>query len=181
MLPLSRLKKISFALLLLFLLLQNNANAQSEASDADVNKVMQFFASKGIDLSSANTLALYEEVYNWLNTKYKFGAQSETSTDCSGFAGNIYKRVFGQNLERSSRGIFSKCEPVNDKTELKEGDLLFFKIKKGIISHVAVFLQNGKFAHAAVHGGVRIDSLESPYYKRTFFKGGRLNLLEPEE
>jgi lipoprotein Spr len=54
------------------------------------------------------------------------------------------------------------------------GDLVFFKIKKNRISHVGVYLGNNKFAHSAVKGGVRIDSLDTPYYKKTFYKGGRL-------
>ena len=86
----------------------------------------------------------------------------------------LYEKVFGKDLARSSRSIFPQCEPLTSKSELQEGDLLFFKIWKGVISHVAIYLQNGKFIHAAVHGGVRIDSLDQPYYKKYFYKAGRL-------
>jgi hypothetical protein len=173
-------KAISIFILSFFLSV-SALNAQSVLSslpsDIDSVEFFSYFKQKGIEIAEASVMPLYVEVYRWLNTKYRYGSQSETSTDCSGFAGMLYKKVFGKEIARSSRGIFPTCDAVHDKEELKEGDLLFFKIKKGIISHVAVFLQNGKFAHAAVHGGVRIDSLEAPYYKRTFFKGGRFNLF----
>ncbi len=159
----------------------SSLNAQSLLpSDIDSVEFFSYFKQKGIEIAEASVVPLYVEVYRWLDTKYRYGSQTESATDCSGFAGMLYKRVFGKELPRSSRGIFPTCDAVHEKEELKEGDLLFFKIKKGIISHVAVFLQNGKFAHAAVHGGVRIDSLDAPYYKRTFFKGGRLKLFSEE-
>ena len=51
-----------------------------------------------------------------------------------------------------------------------EGDILFFKIKKGQISHVGVYLGNNTFAHASVHSGVIISDLDEDYYKKYFFK-----------
>jgi|APTNR8051073442_1049403.scaffolds.fasta_scaffold37776_1 probable lipoprotein NlpC len=159
----------------------SSLNAQSVLpADIDSVEFFDYFKQKGIEISEATVMPLYIEVFRWLNTKYRYGSSSEAATDCSGFAGMLYKKVFGKELARSSRGIFPTCDEVHEKDQLKEGDLLFFKIKKGIISHVAVFLQNGKFAHAAVHGGVRIDSLDAPYYKRTFFKGGRFKLFSAE-
>lgn len=172
---------LGWALTTLVLCCFQIACAQEDVSPSYANPMFSFFASKGIDLNNIKSLQLYEEIYQWLNTRYKYGTQSETSTDCSGFVRNIYRRVFGQKVDHSSRSIFSVCSPVNEEADLQEGDLLFFKIRKGVISHVAIFLQNGKFAHAAVHGGVRIDSLSAPYYRRTFFKGGRLPVFTTEE
>lgn len=140
----------------------------------DISHIADFYQKHGISIDKVKNLQLYEEAFRWLDTKYKFGSKTENATDCSGFVGNLYEKVFGKDLARSSRAMFPQCEPVESKGELKEGDLLFFKIWKGVISHVAIYLQDGKFIHAAVHGGVRIDSLEQPYYKKYFYKAGRL-------
>ena len=66
--------------------------------------------------------------------------------------------------------------PLN-KEDLKEGDLVFFKIKSKSISHVGVYLGDNRFAHSST-GGVKISNINEPYYSRYFYKGGRI--LEAE-
>jgi lipoprotein Spr len=61
------------------------------------------------------------------------------------------------------------------REELKEGDLVFFKIKSRSITHVGIYLGNNRFAHASSSRGVVLSNLDEPYYKRYFYKGGRLN------
>jgi lipoprotein Spr len=63
--------------------------------------------------------------------------------------------------------------PLN-KEELKEGDLVFFKINSRAISHVGVYLGDNKFAHASSSRGVMISNLNEPYWRRYYYKGGRL-------
>jgi lipoprotein Spr len=85
----------------------------------------------------------------------------------------MYKDVYCIQLSGGSRDIYPLVIPV-EKSDLQEGDILFFKIKKGQISHVGVYLGNNKFAHAAVNGGVIVSDLDEDYYKRYFYKGGRM-------
>ena len=90
--------------------------------------------------------------------------------------GQIYKSVFGIELERISSQIFKKnCEEIS-KSSLHEGDLVFFsgaKSKKRI-SHVGLFLKDGKFVHTSSSKGVRLDSLNSVYYKVHYVASGRV-------
>jgi lipoprotein Spr len=60
------------------------------------------------------------------------------------------------------------------KSQLREGDLVFFKIRKRRVSHVGVYLSHNRFIHASVHDGVVISDLDEPYYKKYFFKGGKV-------
>ena len=60
------------------------------------------------------------------------------------------------------------------KSNLEEGDLLFFKIDGDKISHIGVYLQNNKFVHATTKKGVMIDDLDEAYYKKYYYKAGRL-------
>jgi len=55
------------------------------------------------------------------------------------------------------------------RDDLKEGDLVFFKIHSRRISHVGIYLGNNKFAHASSRG-VAISSLDDNYYSRYFYK-----------
>jgi lipoprotein Spr len=76
------------------------------------------------------------------------------------------------DIQRSSRDIFSMVSPVR-RDDLKEGDLVFFKIHSRRISHVGIYLGNNRFAHASSRG-VAISSLDDAYYRRYFYRGGRM-------
>src|SRR5690606_12152741 len=95
------------------------------------------------------------------------------SSDLSGFAYQLYDKVFNIVIGSNSRNIFSMVNPI-DKDELQEGDLVFFKIKSRAISHVGVYLGDNKFAHASSSRGVMISNLNEPYWKRYYYKSGRL-------
>lgn len=76
-------------------------------------------------------------------------------------------------LTGSAKDIYRKIKPIK-KTELREGDLVFFKIKKGKISHVGIYLGQNKFAHASTKSGVTISDLSEPYYSKYFYQAGRI-------
>jgi lipoprotein Spr len=63
--------------------------------------------------------------------------------------------------------------PIN-KSELKEGDLVFFKIGSRSITHMGVYMGNNKFAHASTSKGVMISDLDEAYWRKYYYKGGRL-------
>jgi lipoprotein Spr len=75
----------------------------------------------------------------------------------------------------SANDIFKKVTPIK-KSELTEGDLVFFKIRTKRISHVGVYLGQNKFVHASLKRGVVVSNLNDPYYSKYFFKGGRIDL-----
>lgn len=127
---------------------------------------------------SAETPSLYYSVYDWVGTRYKYAGETKKGIDCSGFVTRMYEDAYCINLSGGSRDIFTTVKPV-EKCDLKEGDMVFFKIKKGQISHVGIYLGNNKFAHASVQSGVIISDLDEDYYKKCFYKGGRLPQQPP--
>lgn len=124
-----------------------------------------------------NDLGLYAFVADWLHTRYRFGGTSRKGTDCSGFVYRLYQAVYDTNIGRqSSADLMSKTARVA-KSDLQEGDLVFFNIRNrrgGRASHVGVYLEDGKFAHATTRNGVIISRLSEPYYKRTYLGAGRV-------
>ena len=126
----------------------------------------------GVALSATSNMKLFHFVYDWIGTPYRFGGSSKKGIDCSAFTKELYSEVFNLDIRRSSRDIFSMVSPVG-KDELKEGDLVFFKIHSRRISHVGIYLGNNRFAHASLKG-VAISSLDDPYYSRYFYRGGRM-------
>lgn len=140
-------------------------------------RVLGFMFCHQISLDSCFNYALYQTVYDWLGTGYRFGGQDSLGVDCSGFSSILYKQVFGIELKGGSYDIIKQVDiTFKDKALLREGDLLFFKIRKRRISHVGVYLGNGKFAHSSTTNGVIISDLNDPYYKKFFYKAGRFNI-----
>ncbi|RZK49530.1 MAG: glycoside hydrolase [Pedobacter sp.] len=170
-------KKFLFTIILIGSL--NSAFAQSKAkndtqlADPD-NLASQYFSQvMGVAVNATSNIKLYKFIYEWIGTPYIFGGNTKRGIDCSAFAKAIYEKVFNTSILRNSRDIFSMTDPLS-KDELKEGDLVFFKIKSKSISHVGVYLGDNRFAHASTSGGVRISNLNEPYYTRYFYKGGRI-------
>lgn len=136
-----------------------------------------YFDTYKLSPDSAQTPYLYAQVYEWVGTRYRYSGDTKKGIDCSGFVSKMYKSVYCIDLAGGSRDIFATVLPI-EKKELKEGDMVFFKIKKGQISHVGIYLGNNKFAHASVQSGVIISDLDEEYYKKRFYKGGRMRSLQ---
>jgi lipoprotein Spr len=175
------MKKIIPAIALLFCVLASQAQTTTAPNTTTTDKapdeqegLAKTYLSQimGVALSATSNMKLFHFVYDWIGTPYHFGGSSRRGIDCSAFTKELYSEVFNLDIKRSSRDIFSMVNPVG-KDDLKEGDLVFFKIHSRRISHVGIYLGGGKFAHASSRG-VAISSLDDNYYSRYFYRGGRL-------
>src|SRR3984885_15952304 len=175
------MKKIFIGIALLCSVLATQAQATKTApspaddkNSDDQESLAKDYLSQimGVALSATSNMKLFHFVYDWIGTPYHFGGNSKKGIDCSAFTKQLYSEVFNMDLERNSRDIFSMVTPVK-KEDLQEGDLVFFKIHSRRISHVGIYLGNNRFAHAS-NRGVAISSLDDAYYKRYFYRGGRM-------
>ena len=120
-------------------------------------------------------ISLFETSARWIGTPYKYGGASRNGCDCSGLVGQIFRSVYGKNLERNSAKIEeNNCRRIS-KNNLRTGDLVFFATgKKHKINHVGIYLKDNKVIHASSSKGVIVSNLESDYYRRTFVSAGRV-------
>jgi murein DD-endopeptidase / murein LD-carboxypeptidase len=134
----------------------------------------KFYKSRGISFDSSSNVALYNELYGWLSVPYMWGGKNKYGADCSGFASAIYNNVYSYVVGGSAGDIYKMLSPV-EKKDLKEGDLVFFKINRTFISHVGIYLSNNKFIHETSWGhGVMISDLSETYYSTYYYSAGRI-------
>lgn len=129
----------------------------------------------GIQFKGNENKNLLLAIDGWLGSGYKYGGCSKTGTDCSCLVKNIYKQVYEIELNRTTNGIYQQVKHIS-RNNLKEGDILFFKINGKTISHVGLYIKNDKFVHASSSRGVVISDLNQDYYKKRFFTGGRIKI-----
>jgi hypothetical protein len=153
----------------------SNKTTVSVPNEITDQHLITYYTDQGVKYDSAcSNLSLYREIYGWLGVRYKYAGLTKNGVDCAGFVTNICNKTYSTKLSGSATHHFEKCDEITDISLLEEGDLVFFKINKPNISHVGLYLGNGKFVHAAVHGGVMINDLSEKYYSKYYFTGGRL-------
>ena len=99
-----------------------------------------------------------------VGTRYRYGGNSPKSGfDCSGFVHWVYSRQ-GIELPRTTRGLTTAGTRVPARrAELLPGDLLLFAGAGTRISHVAIYVGDGRIIHASSgQHAVRYDDLDSP-------------------
>jgi murein DD-endopeptidase / murein LD-carboxypeptidase len=147
-----------------------NAKAEKEAEKELKNRYSEIL---GLPSKEIKNISLFKFVEEWNGIPYKYGGRTKSGVDCSNFTSLLYDSVFNIGISGSSASIFQQCKKHVEKSELKEGDLVFFKIKQDRVSHVGVYLENNKFIHATIQKGVMINDLDEAYYKKYYFKAGR--------
>ncbi len=104
------------------------------------------------------------------DTRYVRGGRSPTAGfDCSGFVRYVFAHAVGMKLPTSSAAQFLAGLKVK-RSDMKPGDLVFFKTgSKRHISHVGIYIANGRFIHSPSAGKtVQVSSLNDGYWARHF-------------
>ncbi len=147
--------------------------AQTPSTPSTDSTEVPYKSAVKAKVDSLQDTVLYKITDYWLDTPYEYGGTDTSGTDCSNLARQLYQQCYEISLPRQSSAIYQQCQPIK-KTHLQTGDLVFFKINNNSISHVGVYLANGKFVHASKQAGVVISDLSLSYYQKHFYKGGRI-------
>ena len=117
---------------------------------------------------------LIEYASKFLGNRYVWGG------DCSGFVQSVF-RHFGYRLNRTAAEQSRNGKSVSNN-QLKPGDLLFYhtdRRQKNRISHVAIYIGNGKIIHAANRrAGIIISNMGNPCVARRILTGKKENKKE---
>jgi len=124
--------------------------------------------------SSVTGLAAAKTAKKYVGVPYAYGGRTPKGFDCSGLTSYVYNR-HGVKLPRSSSKQ-AKAGRMVRKRNLQPGDLVFFSTgKRGQVSHVGIYVGDGKFIHAPSQGKkVTTASLNDKYYKKTYHSARRV-------
>jgi lipoprotein Spr len=177
------MKVTNSLLFFLFIFFQLNAKASGPgdlSENSTIDREQQqlqwcFLYSNllGYNITYISNPRLYQSVSDWMGTPYKYSGDNKDGIDCSGLVCEVYKKCYNVNIDGSAKDIFNNSEQLK-RSDLREGDLVFFKIRNNKISHIGIYLGQNKFVHSSTQKGVVVSDLDDPYYVKYFFKAGRI-------
>lgn len=130
-------------------------------------------SNQSVEKVSYSTQRILNIANKYTGVPYVFGGSTPNGFDCSGYIYYVYKEA-GLDLggRKTAAGYASMAPSVSSP---KVGDLVFFQGTysgmQGRISHVGIYLGNGKFI-SALSKGIGISDLK--YWQDSFVRYGRL-------
>lgn len=105
------------------------------------------------------------------------GASLEAGFDCSGLLVYLYRSVANMKLPRTTQTMLAQRDAAITQSQLQPGDAVFFSHNgSSQASHVGLYIGDNRFIHAPSTGKtIRINSLDEPYWKRTFITARNFN------
>ena len=115
-------------------------------------------------------------VDGYLGIPYKWGGTTRAGMDCSAFTRAIFRETYGVELPRTSKQMYGVGWAIPQGQDLKPGDLVFFKntYSGPGVSHVGIYLCEGRFAHASSSKGGTITPLNNPYFQPRYVGARRV-------
>ena len=116
------------------------------------------------DPAAANAVLM--RAISLVGTPYLYGGNTpQTGFDCSGLVNYVYRDMLNLALPRTSRALADYQGPRIAPRQLAAADLVFFSTG-GRVTHVGIYVGNGRFVHAPSSGGtVRLDHLDGHYWR----------------
>lgn len=128
--------------------------------------IAQQSTTKQIDL-------LYNFISDWWRSPYRYGGTSSRGIDCSAFTMKLFRQVYNVPLPRTASEQYRVAKKIQ-KTQLKDGDLVFFRTRIKSGWHVGVYITDGFFVHSSSKRGVFVSNLKDPQYTRIYYGAGRI-------
>jgi len=128
---------------------------------------------RAVDPARANAVLM--RAISLVGTPYRHGGNTpEGGFDCSGLVNYVFRDMLDLRLPRTSRELAASQGPPIAPERLASGDLVFFG-SPGPVSHVGIYVGEGRFVHAPNTGGtVRLDRLDGAWWREHYTGARRL-------
>ena len=119
------------------------------------------------DPAAANAVLM--RAIGLVGTPYRYGGNTpDGGFDCSGLVNYVFRDMLDLRLPRTSRELAAIQGPKIAPNRLATADLVFFG-SGGNVSHVGIYVGEGRFVHAPSTGGtVRLDHLDGTYWRNHY-------------
>lgn len=113
------------------------------------------------EASATLAAAIVQTALDVMGTPYAWGGTNANGYDCSGLIQHAYGE-HGILLPRVSRDQIRMGTAVEPRLgALRPGDILGFSVEQAAVTHVGLYVGDGKFIHSA-SDGVKLSSLTAP-------------------
>ena len=132
---------------------------------------------KSIVLTSNSMERVIAEAKKYLGTPHKMGGLSKSGIDCSGLLYISFNSQRIKNVPRTAQEFARLGKIIVNPNDLRRGDLVFFintYSTNKLITHAGIVIADNQFIHTSSSKGVKVDLLNSKYWKSKFFYGTRI-------
>ena len=163
--------RIAFLLLPVALMLAACGGGEAVRGNAPLARPSHMPASWPVvapdDPARANAVLI--RAIGLVGTPYRYGGNTpEGGFDCSGLVNYVFHDMADVKLPRTSRDLAASQRPRVAVDRLAAADLVFFA-SSGAVTHVGIYVGEGRFVHAPSTGGtVRLDRLDGPYWAQHY-------------
>jgi cell wall-associated NlpC family hydrolase len=142
--------------------------------EGQVLRVPSPMATRGKSSSGVKSNdSLARTAMEYRGVPYRYAGMSTRGMDCSGLVARVLL-THGIKAPHNAAAMYKLGTAVS-RGQLRSGDLVFFHTTRPGISHVGIYLGDGKFVHASSAGGrVQVDRLDQGYYHQRFVGARRL-------
>lgn len=161
------------------LLTADVATADSDSNDGAASDTVAPEVGGGESITDLRK-ALLAVAMSLRDVRYvRGGHDPSTGFDCSGFVRYVFSHAIGLQLPSNSASQFLAGLKVR-RADMKPGDLVFFRTQgRHRISHVGIYISNGRFIHSPTTGkSVEISSLDNSYWAKRFAGAKRPEAME---
>ena len=124
-----------------------------------------------------NAAQIEATAHRMMGSGYLWGGTSTKLTDCSGLAKvSYFSNAIILQRDASQQALTGDIIKADEWQQAQTGDLLFFGTESGRVTHVAIYLRDGKYIHCS--GQVKINSVDpgaSDYLTTPFLSISRID------
>lgn len=113
------------------------------------------------------------QALDMIGIDYRYGsATPESGLDCSGLVKYVFEQALNVAMPHNALAMSKIGEKIS-RADLKPGDLVFFNTLQRSMSHVGIYIGDGKFVHAPRTGKkVQVVDLNDKYWS-AHYEGAR--------
>ena len=110
---------------------------------------------------------------SYLGRPYTGRSKYIEGVDCSFFVSDVFRKYDSTELPRTVKDQFNTGGNVPYR-QLRYGDLVFYKTERNRVSHVGIYVGDGRFIHASTSRGVIITAMNEKYWSQRYVGARRI-------